>query len=109
VMALPKSELEMSPEDEADFNRLRKLSSRLDKPYTLATDREIPEIIRRRLFEDLGSPADRRAVARAYARRVAKHRDSLAAEFTAEDFEACYPFHPTVLSVFERKWQTLPP
>ena len=108
VMALPKSELEMSPEDEADFNRLRKLSSRLDKPYTLATDREIPEIIRRRLFEDLGSPTDRRAVARAYARWVAEHRDSLAAEFTAEDFEACYPFHPTVLSVFERKWQTLP-
>ena len=23
-------------------------------------------------------------------------------------FEACYPFHPSVLSVFERKWQSVP-
>jgi len=23
-------------------------------------------------------------------------------------FEATYPFHPTVISVFERKWQSLP-
>ena len=25
-----------------------------------------------------------------------------------EAFAATYPFHPTVLSVFERKWQALP-
>ena len=25
-----------------------------------------------------------------------------------ETFKACYPFHPSVLSVFQRKWQSLP-
>ena len=25
-----------------------------------------------------------------------------------ETFRACYPFHPSVISVFERKWQSLP-
>ena len=25
-----------------------------------------------------------------------------------EQFKSCYPFHPSVISVFERKWQSLP-
>ncbi|MGQ9583739.1 MAG: DUF499 domain-containing protein, partial [Thermoplasmatota archaeon] len=30
-----------------------------------------------------------------------------AREFLRRRFEACYPFHPATLSVFQRKWQTL--
>ena len=29
-------------------------------------------------------------------------------EFLRRRFEACYPFHPATLSVFQRKWQALP-
>ena len=49
---------------------------------------------------------------RDYADWVAEHRQQLPSWFPVdsarEAFEATYPFHPTVLSVFERKWQALP-
>ena len=112
VMALPRSEMEMSPEDEADHSRLQKLSSRVDRPYILSEGIETAEIIRRRLFESLGSDSDRRTVARAYAKSIEANRELMPQGFSSdraiELFEASYPFHPTVLSVFERKWQTLP-
>ena len=31
-----------------------------------------------------------------------------AIEYLQSRFEACYPFHPATLSVFQRKWQVLP-
>lgn len=112
VMSLPRSEMEMSPEDEVDHSRLQKLSSRVDRPYILSEGMETAEIIRRRLFESLGSESDRRAVVRAYVKAMETNRELLPQWFSAdraiEVFEASYPFHPTVLSVFERKWQTLP-
>ncbi|MDQ6876294.1 MAG: DUF499 domain-containing protein [Candidatus Dormibacteraeota bacterium] len=112
VMALPKSETEMSAEDQEDFRRLQRLSSRIDRPYILSEGLEISEIIRRRLFEDLGPVAERRATSRAYAKAVSDDRQLLPQWFgfdrATDAFEASYPFHPTVLSVFERKWQTAP-
>jgi hypothetical protein len=81
-------------------------------PYVLARDLEIPEIVRRRLFEDVGSPEEVRRTSRAFARWLHDHRDQVPGWFPVdraeEIFAATYPFHPTVLSVFERKWQALP-
>src|SRR3981081_2320976 len=34
--------------------------------------------------------------------------ETKAREFLQRRFEACYPFHPATLSVFQRKWQALP-
>ncbi len=34
--------------------------------------------------------------------------ETKAREFLQRRFEACYPFHPATLSVFQRKWQSLP-
>jgi len=80
-------------------------------------------VVRRRLFEDLGSERTRRNVANAYANWCFERRAQLPPEWTAVDtatsekkareflqsrFEACYPFHPATLSVFQRKWQPLP-
>lgn len=112
VVSLPQSEQEMSAEDEEDFARLAKVTTRVAEPYVLAKDLEIPEIVRRRLFEDVGSEAEVREVSKAYARWVGDRREMLPQWFpfdaAEEVFQATYPFHPTVLSVFERKWQALP-
>ncbi len=112
VAALPKSEEEMSTDDWSDFQRLGKILTRVAEPYVLARDLEIPEIIRRRLFDDPGASHDVRATARAHADWLADHRHLVPEWFpvdrAAERFEATYPFHPTVLSVFERKWRSLP-
>jgi hypothetical protein len=112
VVALPMSEYEMTPEDEADFQRLNKALDRLSKPVRLSEGTEIAEIVRRRLFEEVGDPGEVRRIAQAYAAWLRNHRQQIPEWFPVDQaeelFVATYPFHPTVLSVFERKWQSLP-
>jgi hypothetical protein len=112
VVALPMSEYEMTREDEAEFQRLNKALDRLSKPALLSEGTEIAEIVRRRLFEEVGDPEEIRRTARAYAEWLRNHRQQIPEWFPVDQaealFTATYPFHPTVLSVFERKWQSLP-
>jgi len=112
VVSLPLSEYEMAQEDEAEFQRLNKLLDRLSKAVILSERMEIAEIVRRRLFESVGDRQEVRRAVRAYANWAQAQRAQLPEWFAAEGaeqiFESSYPFHPTVLSVFERKWQSLP-
>jgi hypothetical protein len=118
VVSIPASELEMSSDDLADYTRLKKLLDRLGKPILISAEAETSEIIRRRLFEwDMLAvdtegriilSKDAVATCREYAEWVQDHRQQLPQELSRDDFYATYPFHPTVLSVFERKWQQLP-
>lgn len=112
AVSLPSLLDEMTPEDEADFDRFQKLLDRVGKAMVMSAATETSEIIRRRLFEWGGLPPEARRTARAYAEWVADHRTQLPNWFpldaAQEAFEATYPFHPTLLSVFERKWQALP-
>jgi len=112
VVSLPMSEYEMTQEDEADYQRLDKLLDRLSKAVLLSEQVEIAEIVRRRLFEEIGDPKEIRRTAKAYADWVKSHRQQLPEWFPVDQaerlFEVTYPFHPTVVSVFERKWQSLP-
>jgi predicted AAA+ superfamily ATPase len=84
---------------------------RLGKAVVMSAETETAEIIRRRLFEWNGLPDDARKTAAAYADWVLEHRN-LVGDFEVdtarERFLANYPFHPALLSVFERKWQGLP-
>ncbi len=112
VVSLPMSEYEMTQEDEADYQRLDKLLDRLSKAVLLSEKIEIAEIVRRRLFEDVGDQKEIHRTTRAYAEWIKSHRQQLPEWFPVDQaeklFEATYPFHPTVISVFERKWQSLP-
>ena len=111
-VSIPASEdLEMSPEDVRDFQSLKKLLDRLGKAIMMSADTEVAEIIRRRLFEWYGVGEDARKTATAYADWAIEHAQELSGidpDTAHETFKACYPFHPSVLSVFERKWQSLP-
>ncbi len=122
VVSIPASELEYTTEDEADEQRFKKMLDRLGKAVIMSAESETAEIIRRRLFEwdsqkisqDGRVMLDQDALetCKAYAAWVAERRLQLPSWFSAEGaldaFKATYPFHPTVLSVFERKWQALP-
>jgi len=120
--SIPASELEMSAEDHADYERFKKLLDRVGKAVVMAAEEETSEIIRRRLFE-----WDERAVSQEgkvllnrdahqtcseYAEWVLAHRQQIPewfpVDYARDAFAATYPFHPLVLSVFERKWQALP-
>lgn len=122
AISLPASELEMTPEDFSDLNRFSKVLDRLSKAIMMASDNETAEIIRRRLFEWDASavnaggrvllPRDALATCDEYAAWAQTHRTQLPGEFPVDHardvFAASYPFHPALLSVFERKWRTLP-
>jgi hypothetical protein len=111
AVSLPSVVDEMTPEDEADFQRFEKLLDRLGKAMIMSAESETSEIIRRRLFEWGGLPDDAKRTATAYADWVDAHRHQLPnipVDRAKETFAATYPFHPSLLSVFERKWQALP-
>ncbi len=112
AVSIPASELEMSGDDQSDFERFKKILDRLGKPVMMSAETETSEIIRRRLFEWEGLPSDAKATVREYAEWVQEHRDQVPNWFPVdtayEAIAATYPFHPVTLSVFERKWRLLP-
>lgn len=111
VVSIPSSELEYTAADSADEARFKKMLDRLGKAVLMSADTEMAEIIRRRLFEWNGMPDEGRRTVSAYADWALEHAQELAgidADTVRERFQAAYPFHPSVLSVFERKWASLP-
>ena len=96
---------------------------RVAKDLIANDETEISEVVRRRLFQDLGSEKTRKNVARVFSDWCFERRAQLPPEWTAVDsasteakareflqrrFDACYPCHPATLSVVQRKWQSLP-
>jgi hypothetical protein len=123
VFSLPKSQVEMTDWDMQWQERITKVVGAVAKPLIVNDEAEISEVVRLRLFEDLGTERNRKAVAKAYADWCFERRSQLPSEWTAVDitttekksreylqsrFESCYPFHPATLSVFQRKWRMLP-
>jgi hypothetical protein len=122
VISLPRSQVEMTDWDLQWQEKIAKVVRRVAKDLIANDETEIGEVVRRRLFEDLGSERARKNTAAAFADWCFERRAQLPAEWTAVDtaateakareflrsrFESCYPFHPATLSVFQRKWQAL--
>src|SRR2546427_1492907 len=122
VCSIPASELSYTDKDDADQQRLKNLLDRVGKAVIVSVETETSEIIRRRLFEwdERAFTPDGRVMltkeaeesCKAYATWVQANRQQLPAlinpDLAREEFRATFPFHPMVISVFERKWQTLP-
>ncbi len=123
VISLPRSQVEMTDEDKQWQDRITKVVRRVAKDLIVNDEAEISEVVRRRLFEDLGNERIRKKIAKSYAdwcfERTARlppewlavdtaKTETKAREFLRGRFEACYPFHPATLSVFQRKWRALP-
>ncbi len=123
VISLPRSQVEMTEWDQEWQDRITKVVRRVARDLIANDESEISEVVRRRLFEDLGSERVRKNVARAYADWCFERTARLPSEWTAVDtattgsrgrdflrkrFESSYPFHPSTLSVFQRKWRALP-
>jgi len=123
VISLPRSQVEMTEWDMQWQDRITKVVRRVAKDLIANDETEISEVIRRRLFENIGTGRIRKSVSKAYADWCFERRAQLPPEWMAVDsaateagareflrgrFEACYPFHPATLSVFQRKWQALP-
>ncbi len=122
LISLPRSQVEMTDLDQMWLDRISKVVHRVAKDLIANDESEIGEVVRRRLFEDIGKESVRRSVAKTYAEWCFERRHQLPPEWTAVDtvatdakarehllarFEAAYPFHPATISVFQRKWQGL--
>ncbi len=123
VISLPRSQVEMTDWDQQWQDRITKVVRRVARDLIANDESEISEVVRRRLFENLGKDRVRKKVSKAYAdwcfERTARlpsewlavdtaTTEARAKEFLRSRFEACYPFHPATLSVFQRKWRALP-
>jgi len=113
VVSIPASEtLEMNEEDQADYARLKYMLDRLGKAVIMSAETETVEIVRRRLFDWDGITKDSEKTIAAFTGWTAEHRNQIPGWFPVDNaheaFRAAFPFHPAVLSVFERKWQQLP-
>lgn len=123
AVALPWSTtMEMTPEDIREYEATSKLLDRVGKAISVTAGSETNEIIRRRLFEwdtralnaegRVMLPKNAEDTSFEYGRWVNQHGQQLSHSIAPDNarsyFDSCYPFHPTVLSVFERKWSTVP-
>ena len=122
VVSLPRSQVELTETDREWQDRITKVVNRVAQDLMTNDESEISEVVRRRLFDDLGNQKVQQRVARQYADWCFERSARLPAEWTAVDtatndstardflrrrFERCYPFHPATLSVFQRKWSAL--
>jgi hypothetical protein len=119
AVSLPKSMGEITAEDQADHQRLAHLLNRVSKGVIMSAESDAAEIIRRRLFEwdeftpdgRVHLPREAIDTCRAYAEWLQQHRSQLPTWFANDnalaEFKNTYPFHPALISVFERKWQSL--
>ena len=123
VISLPRSQVEMSDFDLAWQDRITKVVRRVAKDLLANDETEVSEVVRRRLFDHIGDERSRKKVSRLYADWCFERRERLPPQWTLVDsaatetkarehlrarYEACYPFHPATLSVFQQKWNALP-
>ena len=122
VISLPRSQVEMTDWDQQWQDRITKVVRRVAHDLIANDEAEIGDVIRRRLFEYLGSERTRKRISGMYADWCFERTARLPSEWMAVDsattevkareflrsrFESCYPFHPSTLSVFRRKWSAL--
>jgi len=112
AVSVPSSIISYTDADETDQQRFKHMLDRLGKAVIMAAEAETSEIIRRRLFEWDGITRDAEKTITAYADWCVEHRTQIPGWFPVDNgreaFRATYPFHPAVLSMFQRKWQQLP-
>jgi hypothetical protein len=109
VLTLPASILEQYDEEaEKALAQLQKVSGRIESIYVPVEGVEIYEVIRKRLFENLGDPKIHRQIADAFSHLYQGLGNDVPAEVkdTAyrEKLERAYPFHPELIDVLYERW-----
>lgn len=113
VLTLPASILEKYNEEaEKALAQLQKVSGRVESIYVPVEGMEIYEVIRTRLFEDLGDSKIHRQVAEAYFRLYQGLGQDVPAECREvayrEKIERAYPFHPEFIDILYERWGSFP-
>lgn len=110
VITLPASVQEVgnTPEAQAILSSLQKRVSRVGADTQPVADEEIYEVIRRRLFEDIGDSKAIESIADQYMSMYQEHWSELPANANKSEYKQkilkSYPFHPELIDVFRIRW-----
>ncbi len=110
IITLPASPQEVgnTAHAQAILNSLQKRVSRVGADTQPVTEDEVYEVIRRRLFENVGDPATLEAVASKYMDLYQENRTELPSHVTKNEYKQkiiqSYPFHPELIDVFRIRW-----
>jgi len=115
IATLPSSVTEGFEEAEKAeriLSELQKIFGRVEKIYTPVEGEEIYEIIRKRLFEELGDIKAHRVVAEEYFNIYQKLGEDIPPECKEvgyrERIVRAYPFHPETIDILFERWGTIP-
>jgi hypothetical protein len=91
--------------------RLSKVVGRVENVVTPVEGDDIFPILHRRLFTRIGSEADRRLVANAYAEWYEGLGDAVPASYREASYRerivTAYPFHPELVDILTNRWGSL--
>ncbi|RLI98027.1 MAG: hypothetical protein DRP00_02915, partial [Candidatus Aenigmatarchaeota archaeon] len=94
------------------LSQLQKIFGRMQLIYTPVEGEEIYEIIRKRLFEDLGKVSDHEAVATEYFELYQRLGEEVPSETREihykEKIKKSYPFHPELINILFERWGAIP-
>lgn len=113
IATLPSSIQEQYDESaEEAFGKLTRVFGRVETVRTPVEGEEIYEILRRRLFEDIGDEKERMQVAQTYWDLYQKLSSDLPRKVKETEYkkrlEKAYPFHPELVEIFYERWGSLP-
>jgi hypothetical protein len=113
VITLPGSILERYDEEaERSLQQLQKISGRVEAVYIPVEGVELYEVIRTRLFENLGDEKTRKQVAQGYFdlyQGLGTDVPSEARDIEYRDrIQRAYPFHPELIDVLYERWGSYP-
>ncbi len=113
VITLPASILERYDEEaEKSLQQLQKITGRVEAVYTPVEDLELYEVIRKRLFEDIGDEKVRKKVAQSYFELYQRLSMDVPPEVREIEYrdriERAYPFHPELIDVLYKRWDSFP-
>ena len=110
IITLPASvqEVANSPEAASILSSLQSRVSRVGADTQPVAEDEIYEVIRRRLFEDIGDKAYIEKVANEYIGLYEQHWTELPSNAAKNEYKQkiiqSYPFHPELVDIFKIKW-----
>jgi len=94
------------------LSQLQRIFGRMQVIYTPVEGEELYQILRKRLFEDLGEENIRRLVAKKYFdlyQRLGKEVPHDVRETRyMEKIEKAYPFHPELIDILFERWGSIP-
>ena len=113
VLTLPASAFEQYDEQaEKSLLQLQKVSGREETIFTPVEGAEIYEVVRKRLFQNIGNEKTRKEVAQWFFSFYNDLDDAVPTQVRNSEYreklERAYPFHPELIDALYHKWGSFP-